>query len=214
MTEQEARDPFEKIEAHNKMLCASIDRPDFDGDQALDPTINQAQRYIHAACEAVVLYPQGAFPLDFADAAVTTTRTLLSKCRRRYGASIVKPMEQAFNSWFNLWHYAGAPLHPPEIFVKKVFRSEQALIQSICDANVKIAAKKPARRGRCYGEKDKALHAIRAQVVAEIRRRKTALKLSWPKVVDQMRRDSAYAARMRGKASATWIRYAKSGFSG
>lgn len=69
-------------------------------------------------------------------------------------------------------------------------------------------------RGKHYGERDTTLHAVRAQVVAEMRRRKSSSGLSWTKIIAELRRNSAYAARVRGKADATWIRYAKSGFSG
>ena len=70
------------------------------------------------------------------------------------------------------------------------------------------------KRGRCRGERDKTLHAVRAQVVAEMRRRRKSTGLSWPKIVTALRNNSAYSARLRGKSDATWIRYAKSGFSG
>ena len=70
------------------------------------------------------------------------------------------------------------------------------------------------KRGRFYGERDKALHETRAQVVAEMRRRKRTTGLSWSQIVTLLRANSAYAARLRGKTDATWIRYAKSGFSG
>ena len=71
---------------------------------------------------------------------------------------------------------------------------------------------RPNRRGRSYGEKDEALHEIRAQVVAEMRRRKKATNLSWPEIVTALRGNSAYVARLKGKTDETWIRYAKSGF--
>lgn len=71
---------------------------------------------------------------------------------------------------------------------------------------------RPNRRGRSYGEKDEALHEIRAQVVAEMRRRKKASNLPWSEIVAALRGNSAYTARLRGKADTTWIRYAKSGF--
>ena len=70
------------------------------------------------------------------------------------------------------------------------------------------------KRGRFHGERDKSLHAVRAQVIAEMRRRRKSTELSWPKIVTALRNSSAYSARMRGKSDATWIRYAKSGFSG
>ena len=90
--------------------------------------------------------------------------------------------------------------------VEMASRRYHALIMS--------AAKPPRKRGRSYGEQDETLHEIRAQVIAEIRRRKKSTRLSWPKIVRALRGNSAYSARMRGKTDATWIRYAKSGFSG
>ena len=75
-----------------------------------------------------------------------------------------------------------------------------------------VNARKPNRRGRSYGEKDEALHEIRTQVIAEMRRRKKSSNLSWPEIVTALRGNSAYVARLRGKTDETWIRYAKSGF--
>ena len=132
-------------------------------------------------------------------------------------------MEQAFNRWFGLWFYSGPPQHPAELFRKKLFQHEQDLIDAICTANVKVAeienarpksARQYRRRGKSYGTKDETLHAVRAQVIAEMRRRKRSSSLSWTRIVASMRKESAYAARLRGKADPTWIRYAKSGFSG
>ena len=70
------------------------------------------------------------------------------------------------------------------------------------------------KRGKFYGMKDETLHKIRAEVVAEMRRRKVKTDLSWPKIVQALRGNSAYTARLHGKTDETWIRYAKSGFSG
>ena len=222
MTAEEARRPFNLMNAQNLALIAQIDRPDFDGDHLLDPTTNQALYRIHAANEAVVTYPQGAFPLDFAQAAVDSTNVLLEKCRGRYGVAIVKPMEQAFHRWFALWFYAGRPQHPPEIFRKRIFQQEQDLFDAICTANAKLATlsaadlprTRPKKRGKSYGTKDETLHKVRAEVVAEMRRRRKATGLPWTRIAALLRGNSAYSARLRGKTDATWIRYAKSGFSG
>ena len=70
------------------------------------------------------------------------------------------------------------------------------------------------KRGRSLGERDKTLHSVRAQIIAEMRRRRKSTGLSWSKIVTALRNNSAYSARLRGKSDATWIRYAKSGFSG
>lgn len=214
MTEAETRQPFALINEQNLALIAQIDRPDFDGDHLLDPTTNHSLCRIHAANEAIVSYPQGAFPRDFARDAVSSTNALLEKCRGRYGVAIVKPMEQAFHRWFALWFYAGPPQHPPEIFRKRIFQQEQDLFDAICTANVKLATVTAKKRGKFYGMKDETLHKIRAEVVAEMRRRKVKTGLSWTKIVQALRGNSAYTARLRGKTDETWIRYAKSGFSG
>ena len=153
MTEPDARRPFDLINAQNRALNAAIARPDFDGDHLLDPTTNQAILRLHAANEAIVGFPQGAFPLDFARDAVESTNALLAKCRERYGVAIVKPMEQAFSRWFSLWFYAGPPQHPPEIFRKRLFRQEQALFDAICTANVGIAALSAAELPRRKAKK-------------------------------------------------------------
>ena len=147
MTEAETRQPFALIDGQNLALIAQIDRPDFDGDHLLDPTTNHALCRIHAANEAIVSYPQGAFPRDFARDAVNSTNVLLEKCRGRYGVAIVKPMEQAFHRWFALWFYAGPPQHPPEIFRKRIFQQEQDLFDAICTANVKLATVTAKKRG-------------------------------------------------------------------
>ena len=70
------------------------------------------------------------------------------------------------------------------------------------------------KRGRFHGERDKTLHSVRAQVIAEMRRRRKSTGLPWPRIVTALRNNSAYSARLRDKSDATWIRYAKSGFSG
>jgi len=149
---------FGAIDEHNRMLLTEIASPDFDGDLKLDPTMNNAQPMIHLANEAVVLFPQGAFPLELAKPCIDSTDRLLAACRKRYGTPLVKAMEQAFHKMENLWYYRGAPLHPPELFVGKVFKAEQVLIDAICNFNVAIvsaqasqsaaSAKPKARRPR------------------------------------------------------------------
>ena len=54
----------------------------------------------------------------------------------------------------------------------------------------------------------------RSRVIAEMRRRRKSTGLPWPRIVTALRNNSAYSARLRDKSDATWIRYAKSGFSG
>ena len=209
-------EPFDTMARQNLELIRDIAGPDFSGDTRLDPTLNGALAHIHRADEVIVLFRQGAFPLARAERFVSTTRQLLALCRKRYGVAAVKPMEQAFFTHFALWHYEGSPLHPPELFAKKLFAAEEQLLAAICTANVQIATleaeppKKP-RRGRFYGTRDDLLHKERAEVVAAIRRKHESTGLSWPKCVSLVRQ-SAYAARMRGKTDATWTRYAKSGF--
>ena len=211
-------EPFDAMTRQNLELIRDISGPAFDGDSRLDPTLNGALAHLHRADELIALYRQGAFPLAHAGDFVSTTRQLLALCRSRYGIAAVKPMEQAFFGHFALWNYEGPPLHPPELFAKKLFEAEERLLAAICTANVRIAtleAPKPGktRKGRSYGDRDAALHRERAEIVAAIRRKREATGLSWPRCV-RLVRQSAYAARMRGRTDATWVRYAKSGFSG
>jgi len=219
MTTEEITARFDVINRHNADLLTAITRPDFEGDIMLDPTLNKAQTFIHLANEAVVLFPQGAFPLDIAEPTIESTEQLLTACEKRYGLACVRPMAQAFHALENLWYYAGQPTHPPETFLKKVFIAEDRLITAICAFSREILAqstqkKPPKRRGHFHGKKNPRLHKDRAEVVAEIRKRKTKRHQSWAKVVAEMRINSSYVARMRGKSDATWIRYAKSGFLG
>ena len=147
-------EPFDTMARQNLELIRDIAGPDFSGDTRLDPTLNGALAHIHRADEVIVLFRQGAFPLARAERFVSTTRQLLALCRKRYGVAAVKPMEQAFFTHFALWHYEGSPLHPPELFAKKLFAAEEQLLAAICTANVQIAtleaAQPPpkARRGR------------------------------------------------------------------
>ena len=212
-------EPFRRMTRQNLDLICEIMCAKFDGDHKLDPTLNGANVLIHRASECIIGYKQGAFPIQEVTQFYITTLQLLELCRKRYGIAIVKPMEQAFCTYFSLWHYEGEPLHPPELFAKKLFEAEEKLVSAICTANVKIATldvkprttPKP-RKGRRLGERDETLHKVRAEVVAAIRRKHESGGLSWPKSVKSIRLNSAYTARMRGKSDATWIRYAKSGF--
>ena len=213
INEQVSIDVFAKITAHNNQLIKEMESPDFDGDTKLDPTLNNGEKYIHAANEVVVSYPQGNFPLDIARNAVETTLQLLMICEMKYGKAIVKPMSQKFRRLLNLWYYNGEPTHSPEIFAREIHEAEDTLFTVMENANCKMSAALPPRtkrRGHRYGDHDPLLHEERTQVVAEMRRRKAVGKSSWTKIAASMRRDSAYSARMRGRTDATWIRYAKS----
>lgn len=146
VNEENAANAFELIEAHNRQLIGEIGSPDFDGDTKLDPTLNNGERYIHAADEVVVSYPQGAFPLEIARGAVETTLQLLMICEMRYGKPVVKPMSQKFRHLINLWYYNGDPTHPAEIFTKAIFVAERALFNAMEDANCKMFAADSPRR--------------------------------------------------------------------
>jgi len=217
MTTEEIAARFDAIDRQNADLLADIVRPEFEGDIMLDPTLNKAQTFIHLANEAVVLFPQGTFPLDLAAPAIESTNDLLAACEKRYGRLAVKPMAQAFRTLENLWYYTGAPTHPPELFRKKIFVAECELLVAIknfsCVLLSQSMKKKPAKcRGRNWGERDETLHKVRAEVVAAIRGKKKKTGLSWTKCVALLRGNSAYVARMRGKSDSSWIRYAKGEF--
>jgi len=149
--------PFRRITAQNHRLLAAMEDADFDGFTKLDPTLNQAVTYIHQANEVIVAYPQGSFPLHLAFPMVYSTLHLLRACERRYGIAKVKAMQQAFHMMFRLWYYSGEPLHPANLFAKKLFRGEEKLIAAICEHNRGIV--EPPHSPRTFRAPDKICRA-------------------------------------------------------
>lgn len=68
-------------------------------------------------------------------------------------------------------------------------------------------AKKPKKRGKLYGKRDPKLHKDRIAVLTEIDRRRTNIGTSLSQVIQIMKNDSAYAARMKDVSVGGWRSY-------
>jgi len=165
---EEEMAPFLAIANQSRALYEAMKRPDFDGFTRLDPTLNKACGYIHAADEIIVRYKQGEFPRWMAWNAVKETLRLVYACKKRYGRHKVKTMDQAFHKHFILW-FAVRKRVPEELYAKKIFQSEDRLIEAICQHNRDII--EPTPHGR-------ALSPLSAAAPAAERRtyRKAATK--------------------------------------
>jgi len=139
MTDEEMWEPFELIRRQSVALSDAIRKPDFNGFIRLDPTLNHANDYIHAADEVIANFPQGQLPLNrIVRGSVRESLRLVYRCAKRYGKHRVKKMSQAFHAHFRLWLYNGKPKRPPELFTKSLFKSEDRLLDAICNHNAAI----------------------------------------------------------------------------
>lgn len=196
----------------------------------LNPKSNGAYNCIDALCEAAKEYRPGEYPKKHLDWLNKSTLRLISNwiepilrtpiCNKlvtlvkdihnylttpRSDFSMERHVRQ-LDKFRNLW--STRCCENSDAFYEltsQLLREREASAKAIPPRGKKT-------RGKAYGSYDKALRQDRNEVVAEMRRRKMAKKLSWNAVMGELHANSAYAARLRGKTDATWIRYAKSGF--
>jgi len=236
MTFDEAKTRLAEICAgivqQNHELMEKMDEPDFDPGIGFDNTKNNAGYKLTDFFDILKAFPYGNVPGEVTDEVVGSTDALLKKMREKYGRSEAVLGElisvgQAFRDSKRIWRIRNPIANrDPPVYEARLDEALHRILRALDDLNYELnllTFKPPAsvaetakghRRGRAYGDCDPTLHKERKEVVAEMRRRKIATRMAWTKIVAEMRHNSSYSARMRGRTDATWIRYAKSGFSG
>ena len=68
-------------------------------------------------------------------------------------------------------------------------------------------AKRPKKQGKAYGNRDPLIHKERNAVLTEINRRYESGSLSLLKIIETMKKDSAYSARMQNVSVKGWRAY-------
>lgn len=69
------------------------------------------------------------------------------------------------------------------------------------------SAKRPKKQGKAYGNRDPLIHKERNAVLTEINRRYESGSLSLAKIIEIMKKDSAYSARMQNVSVKGWRAY-------
>lgn len=220
------------IVQQNHELMEKMDEPDFDPGIGFDNTKNNAAYKLTDFFDIMKTFPYGKVPSEVANDVVSSTDALLTKMREKYGHSEAILRElisvgQAFRDSKRIWRIKNPVLkREPAVYESQLDEALWRILRALDDLNYELnllAFKPPTphketarknRRGRTFGDCNPTLHKERKEVVAEMRRRKIATQNAWTKIAADMRRNSSYSARMRGRTDATWIRYAKSGFLG